>query len=160
MRRVRLASVALVGALLMTAGVGAADTDKSGRVKFVKRADEKCQPQRNDAKRLVANGVRLLTKKHPRVRAAGREFVRAYRELRTGYRRVARLHKPSGEDRVRIARWLRRERAATATGVRSALALKRKELDRARRLTRKAAAQEQRAFRPVRNFKFQDCKPL
>jgi len=109
--------------------------------------------------RLVANGIRLLTKKHPRIQAAGREFTRAYRELRVGYRRVARLPRP-GRDYKRIAKWLRREDRATATGVRAAKALRRHRFDRSERLNRKAAALEQRAERPVRNFDFHHCRPI
>jgi hypothetical protein len=145
----------VVAALAAASSVGA----DVGRVKFVKRADNICQPQRNDAKRLIANGVRLLTKKHPRIPAAGREFARAYRELRVGYRRVARLPRP-GRDHRRIAKWLHREREATATGVRSANALRHKHFAAARRLSHKAAVLEQRAARPVRNFDFQHCRPL
>ena len=155
----RLAVLALIAGLALVAGATAAEPLKSGRAEFVKRADNICQPQRNDAKRLIANGVRLLTKKHPRVQAAGREFVRAYRELRRGYNRVAGLPRPRG-DRRRIAKWLRRERAATATGVRSAKALRRKRFDRAERLSDEAAALEQRAERPVRNFDFKECRPI
>jgi hypothetical protein len=139
--------------------LGIADAHSGGRAKFVKRADNLCQPQRNDAKRRIANGTRLLTKKHPRIPAAGREFARAWRELRTGYRRVARLPRPAADHR-RIARWLHRERRATATGVRSANALRRHHFDKARRLSRKAAVEEQDAARPVRNFDFEYCRPL
>ena len=153
------AGTALAVALAVLVVAPSAAMADFGRVKFVKHADDKCQPQRNDAKRLIANGIRLLTKKHPRVQAAGREFARAYRELRTGYRRVARLPRP-GEDRKRIAKWLRREREATATGVRSALALKRHRFEEAERLSDKAARLEQRAFRPVRNFDFDHCRPI
>ena len=109
--------VALIAALALSAA--ATEASSIGRAKFVKRADNICQPSRNDAKRRINHGVRLLTKKHPRIQAAGREFVRAYRELRDGYDRVARLPRP-GADHRRIARWLHRERQATATGVRSA----------------------------------------
>jgi hypothetical protein len=157
--RVRFACLALASGLVLIS-VAVADAGAIGRAEFVKRADNICQPQRNDAKRRIARGVRLLSKKHPRVQAAGREFVRAYRELRTGYRRVARLPRPGHGDRVRIAKWLRRERAATATGVRSAKALRRRRFDAAERLADKAAALEQRAKRPVRNFDFEHCRPL
>jgi hypothetical protein len=85
--------------------------------------------------------------------------VRAWRELRTGYRRVARLPRPAGDHR-RIAKWLHRERAATATGVRSAIALRRHHFDKARRLSRDAAIAERNAHRPVRNFDFEYCRPL
>jgi hypothetical protein len=147
---------ALCGSLLAVSAEGAGSI---GRVKFVKRADNICQPKRNDAKRRIADGTRLLTKKHPRVQAAGREFVRAYRQLRTGYHRVARLPRP-GDDHRRIAKWLHRERRATAVGVQSAIALRRKHFDAARRLTEKAAVLEQNAARPVRNFDFDYCRPL
>ena len=143
----RLAVLALIAGLALVAGATAAEPLRSGRAEFVKRADSICQPQRNDAKRLIANGVRLLSKKHPRVQAAGREFVRAYRELRRGYNRVA------GLPRTVV-------RAATATGVRSAKALRRKRFERAERLSDEAAALEQRAERPVRNFDFEECRPI
>lgn len=151
------ACVALIAALALSAA--ATEASSIGRAKFVKRADNICQPSRNDAKRRVDHGVRLLTKKHPRIQAAGREFVRAYRELRDGYDRIARLPRP-GADHKRIARWLRRERQATATGVRSAKALRRKHFERSRRLSAEAAKLEQRAKRPVRNFDFKHCRPL
>jgi hypothetical protein len=151
-----LTLVAVGCGALLAVGAGAAS---SGRAEFVRRADNICQPKRNDAKRRIAHGTRLLTKNHPRVQAAGREFVRAYRELRTGYRRVARLKRPA-DDRRRIGKWLRRERQATATGVRSAKALRRLHFDAARRLADEAAVLEQLAARPVRNFDFQHCRPL
>ena len=159
LRRVGIltACVALIAALALRAA--ATEASSIGRAKFVKRADNICQPSRNDAKRRVDHGVRLLTKKHPRIQAAGREFVRAYRELRDGYDRVARLPRP-GADHRRIARWLHRERQATATGVRSAKALRRKHFERSRRLSAEAAKLEQRAKRPVRNFDFKHCRPL
>lgn len=138
---------------------GPADPGKAGRAKFIKHADNLCQPQRNDAKRLIANGIRLLTKKHPRVQAAGREFMRAWRETRTAYERVSRLHRPRGY-RGRIAKWLRREHLATGLGVRSGRALRRKHFGRSRRLSREASAKEQDAKRPVRNFDFRYCRPL
>lgn len=143
----------------VAAGAGAAETEKSGRAKFVKRADNICQPQRTDAQLRIANGTRLLTKKHPRITAAGREFVRGWRELRQGYRRVSRLPRP-GEDYRRIARWLHREFHATAVGVSAAKALRRHQLDRSERLNGKAARLEQAAERPVRNFDFDHCKPI
>lgn len=153
----RSACLALVASLsLATAAAGAAEI---GRAKFIKRADNICQPQRNDAKRLIANGVRLLTKKHPRIQAAGREFMRAWRETRTAYRRVASLPRP-GDLHRRIAKWLRRERLATALGVKSGRALRRKHFGRSRRLSRQASAKEQDAERPVRNFDFRYCRPL
>jgi hypothetical protein len=148
-------AVVVCGALLAVSA-GAAST---GRAEFVRRADNICQPQRSDAKRRIAHGTRLLAKKFPRVQAAGREFARAWRELRTGYRRVARLPRPVDYHR-RIAKWLRRERAATAAGVHSALALRHKRFAAARRLTDKAVALEQNAHRPVRNLDFQYCRPL
>ena len=152
-----LACAALIGGLLLDVGV--ADAGHAGRAEFVKRADNICQPVRNEAKRRIAHGVRLLTRRHPSPRRAGRHFIAAYRELRDGYRQVARLPRPS-RDHVRIAKWLRREREATATGVRSAIALKRGHLHRARRLARKAAVLEQDAHRPVRNLDFEHCRPL
>jgi hypothetical protein len=155
--RIRAGCVLVICGSLVAGGH--ADAGSIGRAKFVKRADNLCQPQRNDAKRRVAHGVRLLTKKHPRVRAAGREFLRAYRELRTAYSRVAKLPRP-GSDHRRIAKWLDREREATATGVRSAIALKRGRLARSARLSDKAAVQEANAARPVRNFDFEHCRPL
>jgi hypothetical protein len=157
--RVWVFIVGLAVAVALPAGA-AADFDKFGRAKFVKRADNICQPQRSDAKRLIANGIRLLTKKHPRIQAAGREFTRAYRQLRIGYRRVARLPRPGHGDRVRIAKWLRRENRATRTGVRAAKALRRHEFDKSERLNRKAQKLEQQAKRPVRNFDFEYCKPI
>jgi hypothetical protein len=153
----RVACLALIGALAFTAG--AADAGSIGRAKFIKRADNICQPQRNDAKRRIANGTRLLTKKHPRIQAAGREFTRAYRELRGGYERVSRLPRPAG-DHKRIAKWLHREREATGAGVDSAIALRHKHFAKARRLAHKAAGLEQAAARPVRNFDFKHCRPL
>jgi hypothetical protein len=155
--RAALVSVLVCGLVAVVPASGSADI---GRAKFVKRADNICQPQRSDAKRLIANGIRLLTKKHPRIQAAGREFTRAYRELRTGYRRVGRLPRPGHGDRVRIAKWLRRERVATATGVRAAEALRDHRFERSERLNRRAARLEQRAKRPVRNFDFEYCKPI
>jgi hypothetical protein len=155
--RIRLACIVLTGASILAVGV--ADAGSIGRVKFVKRADNICQPQRNEAKRRVAHGVRLLERKHPLIRRAGRHFIRAYRELREAYRQVARLPRPP-EDHKRIAKWLRRERQATAAGVRSAIALKRRHLAKARRLAHKAGVLEQDAARPVRNFDFQHCRPL
>jgi hypothetical protein len=156
--RVRgLACIALIAGSAFS--VGLADAGSIGRVKFVKRADNICQPQRNDAKRRIANGTRLLSKKHPRIQAAGREFARAWRELRSGYLEVSRLPRPA-DDHVRIAKWLHREREATATGVRSAVALRHRRFDAARRLADKAAGLEQNAARPVRNFDFHHCRPL
>ena len=157
----RLGMWTACAALLAVLALSAAATDASsiGRAKFVQRADNLCQPSRNDAKRRINHGVRLLTKKHPRIQAAGREFVRAYRELRDGYDRVARLPRPRA-DHKRIARWLHRERHATATGVRSAKALRRKHFEKSRRLSAEAARLEQRAKRLVRNFDFKHCRPL
>jgi hypothetical protein len=155
--RIRVAVVALIlGSVLIAS---AADAGSIGRAKFVRRADNICQPQRNEAKRRVAHGVRLLGRNHPRVRRAGRHFIHAYRELRKGYRQVARLPRPA-EDHKRIAKWLRRERDATGAGVHSAIALKRKRLAKAERLAHRAAVLEQDAARPVRNFDFQHCRPL
>src|SRR4051794_29687700 len=153
-----------VGAVVATLIAGlalslVAEASSIGRAEFVRRADDVCRPQRNDARRLIANGVRLLTKKHPRRQAAGREFMRAYRELRTGYGRVGALPRPGGWLR-RIAKWLRRERRATATGVRSARSLRRGRLDRSTRLSHRAAILEQNAQRPVRNLDLRYCRPI
>lgn len=157
---VRSAVLALLAALCATALAGsAADASSIGRAEFVKRADNICQPQRNDAKRLIANGVRLLTKQHPRIQAAGREFMRAWRQVRTAYKRVERLHRPHGLHR-RIAKWLHRERVATSDGVKSGRALRRKHLPRSRHLSHAAYKKEQDATRPVRNLNFEHCRPL
>ncbi len=155
--RVRLACIALVCGSVLS--VSAADGSSSGRVKFVKRADNICQPHRNEAKRRVAHGVRLLERKHPSVRRAGRHFIHAYRLLREAYHEVGRLHRPFEYHR-QIARWLHREGRATSVGVRSAIALKRKHFAKAERLAHRAAVLEQTAQRPVRNFDFQHCRPL
>lgn len=155
--RIRVGCVALILGSVLIASV--ADAGSIGRARFVKRADNICQPHRNEAKRRVAHGVRLLGRNHPGVRRAGRHFVRAYRELREAYREVARLPRPF-EDHGRIATWLRRERDATGVGVHSAIALKRKHLVKAERLAQRAAVLEQEAARPVRNFDFQHCRPL
>ncbi len=72
---------------------------------------------------------------------------------------MARLPRPAGDHR-RIAKWLRREREATATGARSAIELKRGRLAAAERLASKADLLEQRAERPVRNFDFEHCRPI
>ena len=76
LRRVGIltACVALIAALALSAA--ATEASSIGRAKFVKRADNICQPSRNDAKRRVDHGVRLLTKKHPRD-PGGRARVRA-----------------------------------------------------------------------------------
>lgn len=155
--RVRLACIGLICGSVLT--MSTADGSSSGRVKFVKRADNICQPHRNEAKRRVAHGVRLLERKHPSVRRAGRHFTHAYRVLREAYREVSRLHRPF-QDHKRIAKWLRRERHATAVGVRSAIALKRAHFAKAERLAHRAAVREQLAQRPVRNFDFEHCRPL
>jgi len=158
------ALVAVCCALALIVGAAAeanntGGTRPDGRAKFVTRADSICQPQRNDAKRLIANGVRLLTKKYPRIQAAGREFMRAWRQMRTAYKRVGRLHRPHGLHR-RIAKWLRRERVATGYGVKSGRALRRKHLPRSRRFSHAAYEKEQDAKRPVRNLDFKYCRPL
>lgn len=155
--RVRLACVALICGSVLS--VSAADGSSSGRVKFVKRADDICQPHRNEAKRRIAHGVRLLERKHPSVRRAGRHFIHAYRLLRDAYDDVSRLPRPF-DDHKRIAKWLHRELHATGVGVRSAIALKRKHFAKAERLAHRAAVLEQLAQRPVRNFDFQHCRPL
>jgi hypothetical protein len=152
-----LAGLALI--VLSGLSVSLADPGKSGRVKFVKRADDICRPARNEAKAKIAHGIRLLERKHPSVRRAGRHFVSAYRVLRAGYDEVARLPRPFEYHRT-IARWLRAERRATSAGVRSAIWLKRGHYLRARRLAHRAAVGEQNAARLVRNFDFHDCRPL
>ena len=133
---------------------------KSGRVKFVKRADAICKPLREDAKAKVDHGVRLLQHpRHPSVRRAGRHFVAAWRLMREAYHRVDDIHRPDGYRR-KIANWLRLELRATSVGVRSAIWLKRSHFYKARRLARRAARLEQNAARLVRNFDFDHCKPL
>lgn len=154
--RIRLACLALIAGLALAA---AADAGSIGRAKFVKRAENTCQPHRDEAKRRVAHGIRLLERKHPSVRRAGRHFVTAWREMREAYRDVAHLPRPF-EYHVQIAKWLHREREATATGVRSAIALKRKHFGKAQRFTHRAAVLEQEAERPVRNFDFEHCRPF
>jgi hypothetical protein len=151
--------LSLVILLLVPVGVSAAATDsvKSGRVLFVKRADDICQKKGNDAKRRIERGVRYLD--HHRLRPAGIKFAAAYRELRLGYHRIARLQRPTG-DHKRIGKWLRRERLATATGVDAAVALQHHHLDAAARLTRKSAHREHLAYRPVSRLKFDHCGPL
>jgi hypothetical protein len=147
---------ALVGVALSPA---AADPGKSGRVKFVKRADEICQPARDDAKAKIAHGIELLERKHPSVRRAGRHFVAAWRLMRGAYHEVDDIHRPDGY-RKRIAHWLGVELHATSVGVRSAIWLKRAHFYRARRLSHRAAVLEQDAARIVRNFDFHHCRPL
>jgi hypothetical protein len=152
----------VIGAVLIAGSmvsVGLADTTKSGRAKFVKRADDICRPARNEAKQRIAHGIRLLERKHPSVRRAGRHFITAYRVLRGGYRSVAHLPRPVEYHKL-IARWLHREAHATSAGVRSAIALKRSHFLKARRLAHRAAVGEQDASRLVRNFDFHDCRPL
>jgi hypothetical protein len=153
--RVRFGVVLAVAvALIATAAV---DASSSGRVKFVKRADDICQVKINDAKRKIARGVRNLESR--RLHRAGNNFAAAYRELRQGYRRVARLPRPVQGHR-KIAKWLHREREATATGVQAAVALKNRNLEAAARLTAQSATLEHRAYRAVRSFDFKDCRPL
>jgi hypothetical protein len=152
----------MVVVVMLIVGVGAGlaaagGPDKAGRVLFVKRADDICQHKNNDAKRRIQRGVRYL--EHHRLRAGGIKFEAAWRELRLGYRRIARLPRP-GKDHTRIAKWLRRERYATATGVDAAVALQHHRLDEAARLTRKAAHRERLAYRPVKRLKFHHCAPL
>jgi hypothetical protein len=155
--RVRLSVVCVA----LVAGVGLtampASAEKVGRVLFVNRADDICQAKGNDAKRRIERGVSYL--QHRRLRPAGIKFAAAYRELRLGYRRIANLHRPA-RDHKRIAKWLQRERVATAIGVDAAVALQKHHLDRAARLTRKSAHQERLAYRPVQRFKFDHCAPL
>ncbi len=155
-------AVLIVGAAVLAGpalSAGQADPGKSGRVKFVKRADRICQPARDDAKGKIDHGVRLLQKKHPRIRRAGRHFVAAWRAMRDAYHEVDDLHRPDGY-RKQLARWLRGELHATRVGVRSAIWLKRSHFYKARRLAHRAEVLEQNAARIVRNFDFDDCKPL
>jgi hypothetical protein len=137
----------------------ATEPDKSGRAKFIKRADSICRPYRAEAKRRIDHGVRFLLRRHPLEVRAGNHFIRAYREMREAYRQVAQLPRPFEYHR-RIARWLRRERHATAVGVKSAVALKRHRYARSRKRARRAALFERLAARPVRNFDFEHCRPL
>ncbi len=157
MRSLRFLSLVIL--LLVPVGVSAAASDsvKSGRVLFVKRADDICQHKDNDARRRIQRGVKYL--EHHRLRPAGIKFAAAYRELRLGYRRIARLDRPP-RDHERIAKWLHRERYATATGVDAAVALQHHKLDEAARLTRKSAHRERLAYRPVRRLGFDHCAPL
>jgi hypothetical protein len=146
-------------AVLSAVGMGLADPGKSGRVKFVNRADAICQPSRDDAQAKVAHGVRLLQRKHPSVRRAGRHFVGAWRVMRGAYHDVDDIHRPDGY-RKKIANWLNLELHGTSVGVRSAIWLKRGHFYRARRLSHRAAVLEQTAARIVRNFGFDHCRPL
>lgn len=151
-----------VGCIALALAVGlsataAVDASAAGRVKFVKRADDICQKKGNDAERRIQRGVQYL-ERH-RLRHAGWKFEAAYQELRLGYKRIARLDRP-GKDRKRIAKWLRREREATAVGVDAAVALQKRHLERAARLTRKSAHLERLAYRPVQRLKFDHCGPL
>jgi hypothetical protein len=158
----RLIAILFAGAVLvagMSISVSLADTGKSGRVKFVKRADDICQPLRAEAKRKIDHGIRLLQRRHPSVRRAGRHFVRSWRLMREAYHEVDDLHRPDGY-RKKIARWLRRELHATSVGVRSAIWLKRSHFYRSRRLAHRAAVLEHKAARIVRNFDFDHCRPL
>ena len=139
------------------AGLAATGPDKAGRVVFVNRADNICQHKDNDAKRRIQRGVQYL--EHHHLRAAGRKFEAAWRQVRIGYRRIARLPRP-GSDHKRIAKWLHRERFATSTGVAAAVALQHHELDAAARLTRNAAHRERLAYKAVHGFKFDHCGPL
>jgi hypothetical protein len=145
--------------VLSATGVGLAEPAKSGRVKFVKRADEICRPARDDAKAKTDHGVRLLQRHHPSVRRAGRHFVAAWRVMRDAYHDVDDIHRPDGY-RKKIANWLNLEFRATSVGVRSAIWLKRAHFYKARRLSHRAAVLEQTAARIVRNFDFDHCRPL
>jgi hypothetical protein len=151
--------MALAVVLLVSLGMSAsaAEPSKTGRVLFTKRADDICQAKGNDARRRIQRGVKYL--EHRRLRPAGIKFAAAYRELRVGYHRIARLHRPP-RDRKRIGKWLRRERVATAIGVDAAVALQRHKLEKAARLTRKSAHLERLAYRPVSRLKFDHCAPL
>lgn len=152
--RVRVVCVALLVSLSLPA---VAEASSGGRVKFVNRADDICQVKRNDAQRKIARGVQNLESR--RLHRAGNNFAAAYRELRQGYRRIARLPRPQRDQR-RIAQWLHREREATAKGVEAAVALEHRQLEAAARLTAMSAALEHRAYRAVRNLDFQHCRPL
>jgi hypothetical protein len=151
----------LAAAMVAVAAISfaAADPGKSGRVKFVKRADAVCKPLRLQAERDIDHGIRLLERKHPSVRRAGRHFVDAWRTMREAYHEVDDLHRPDGY-RKRIAKWLRRELHATGVGVRSAIWLKRSHFYKARRLAHRAEVLEQRAAHVVRRFDLDHCKPL
>ena len=143
----------LVAALVIAVPASADSTAKSGRVKYVKRADDICRPLRAEATRKVDHGIRLLEHpRHPSVRRAGRHFVVAWRLMRD-------LHRPDGYRR-KIASWLHREFRATSLGVRSAIWLKRSHFYKAKRLAHRAAVLEHEAARTVRNFDFDHCKPL
>ena len=155
-------SILLFAAFLIagsTLSVSLADPGKSGRVKFVKRADDLCQPARIEAKAKIDHGIRLLQRRHPSVRRAGRHFVQSWRLMREAYHEVDDLHRPDGY-RKKIARWLRRELHATSVGVRSAIWLKRSQFYKARRLARRATVLEHRAAQGIRNFDFDHCRPL
>ncbi len=155
-----IATFVIAGALVGVALAPAtADPGKSGRVKYVQRADDICRPLRAGARAKVDHGIRLLEKKHPSVRRAGRHFVAAWRLMREAYRGVDDIHRPDGY-RKRIATWLNLELRATGIGVRSAIWLKRAHFYKARRLAHRAAVLEQTAARIVRNFNFDHCRPL
>ena len=154
--------VSLLTGLLIAAlalSVAAADSAKSGRAKYVQRADNICEPARAQAKRKIDHGVRLLERKHPSVRRAGRHFVAAWRLMRDSYHVVDDLHRPDGY-RKKIANWLSLEFRAARIGVRSAIWLKRSHFYKAKRLAHRAAVLEQTATRVVRNFDFDHCRPL
>ena len=154
------ATVLIAGALVGVALAPAtADPGKAGRVKYVQRADAICLPLRNDARAKVDHGIRLLERKHPSVRRAGRHFVAAWRLMRDAYHEVDDIHRPDGY-RKKIANWLNLEFRATSVGVRSAIWLKRAHFYKARRLSHRAAVGEQTAARIVRNFDFDHCTPL
>lgn len=153
--RVKLGCLVLV----LSVGLGAATVDarSGGREKFVKRADAICENKRADAERKIASGIKYLERR--RVKRAGHEFAAAYRELRQGYRRVERLPRPF-RDHKEIAKWLHRERNATAKGVDAAVALQRRRLEAAARLTAKSAALERKAYAAVHKLDFDKCRPL
>jgi hypothetical protein len=155
------ASATVVFLLVIAIGVTAvsafAGSDKSGRVLFTKRADNICQKKTNDARRKVQRGVRYL--EHRRLRPAGVEFAGAYRELREGYHRIGRLHRPV-RGHKHIAKWLHREGRATAAGVDAAVALQHHHLEKAARLTHKSAHLERLAYKPVQSFDFDHCAPI
>jgi hypothetical protein len=159
MSRLRISLLAAAVLITGSAAIASTDPAKSGRAKYVKRADDICRPFRDEATRKVDHGIRLLDREHPSVRRAGRHFVVAWRLMRSAYHRVDDLHRPDGHRR-KIANWLRRELHATSVGVRSAIWLKRSHFYRAKRLAHRAAVLEHEAARTVRNFDFDHCKPL
>src|SRR3954466_91035 len=95
-------------AVLSAVRVGLGDPAKSGRVKFVKRADAICQPARGEAKAKIGHGIELLQRNHVSVRRAGRHFVAAWRLMRGAYHEVDDIHRPDGY-RQKLTNWLNLE---------------------------------------------------